>query len=197
MNTKRIDKYQNFAALAHAEPPGAWRISLRRRKSSVLIIAPHGGGIEPGTSELAKTIAGGTYNIYLFEGLKRHNNGDLHITSHRFDAPCARELAAECNIVVGVHGCKGSRSIFVGGLDAPLVARLTRALRAAGFPASHGPKFLAADAGNICNRGKRLRGAQLEITRDIRSRNYHQIALIVGKAIRQYQIASSKLWRAR
>jgi phage replication-related protein YjqB (UPF0714/DUF867 family) len=199
MNTKRVDKYESFAALARAEPPvsGAWRIDLRRRNSSVLIIAPHGGGIEPGTSELAKAIAGDTYNIYLFEGLKRRNNGDLHITSHRFDAPCAREFVAECSIVLGVHGCNGSRSIFVGGLDAPLVARLTRALQAAGFPASHGPKFMAVDAGNICNRGKRLRGAQLEVTRDIRSKNYRQIALIVRNAIRQYQNASSKLWQAR
>ena len=80
------------------------------------------------------------------------------------------------------------------------MARLTRALRAAGFPAAHGPKFLAVGAGNICNRGKRLRGAQLEITRDIRSINCRQTALIVRKAIHQYQNARSVLavtWKAR
>jgi phage replication-related protein YjqB (UPF0714/DUF867 family) len=56
-----------------------------RLGSDVCIIAPHGGKIEKWTSEIATALAGDDYNLYLFEGLKRAKNRDLHITSSRFD----------------------------------------------------------------------------------------------------------------
>ena len=34
-----------------------FRVRVRRSKSDTVIIAPHGGGIEPGTSEIAEAIA--------------------------------------------------------------------------------------------------------------------------------------------
>src|SRR5215207_4035760 len=58
------------------------------------VIAPHGGGIEPGTSELCLAVAGYhpatldatppggvTFDYWMFEGLRRTGNGDLHVTS--------------------------------------------------------------------------------------------------------------------
>jgi poly-gamma-glutamate hydrolase-like protein len=66
------DKYRNFAAL----------------------VAPHGGGIEPGTSELADAIAASDLSFYTFEGLKPSGNTDLHITSTRFDEPMCLTLLA-------------------------------------------------------------------------------------------------------
>jgi phage replication-related protein YjqB (UPF0714/DUF867 family) len=74
----------------------------------VLTIAPHGGRIEPGTSEIAALIAGESYNLHRFEGRKPPGqNAVLHITSHHFDEPRALNLARKCRIVLGIHGCRG------------------------------------------------------------------------------------------
>lgn len=137
--------------------------------SSTLIIAPHGGDIEAGTSELAASVAGDDHNLYCFEGLNTNCFRDLHVTSHRFDDPIVLDLAARAAIVVALHGCKGDRSIFVGGRDGELVALLTGRLVEAGFPArSDNHAFPAINPDNICNRGSRGVGAQLELTRDLR-----------------------------
>jgi phage replication-related protein YjqB (UPF0714/DUF867 family) len=62
------DKYFTFAELAAGEDPSAYRIVSMPRGSAVAIIAPHGGNIEPGTSELARAVAGQELSLYLFEG---------------------------------------------------------------------------------------------------------------------------------
>ena len=164
------DKYANFAELAASEPRAAWAIALVDRPASdVLVIAPHGGSIEPCTSALATAIAGEDYSLYCFEGLKPKDNHELHITSHHFDEPNALTLVAQSSIVLGIHGCKGSKAIYVGGLDGEFVELLTAELKSAGLPAeSTGHKYLAVEHRNICNRGRRKRGAQLEISRDLR-----------------------------
>src|SRR3569833_305770 len=128
------DKYTNFTELKRAEPASAYRIRRSLRPSKVLIIAPHGGRIEPGTSQIAVLIAGETYNLYRFEGLKpRGQNKTLHITSHRFDERKALRLAQKCSIVLGIHGCKGWRSIYVGGRNKQLRADLAATLASAGL----------------------------------------------------------------
>ena len=64
------DKYGSFDELRRAERDGVdFRIRVMRREASVAIIAPHGGRIEPGTSELAEAIAGDDFSLYCFEGL--------------------------------------------------------------------------------------------------------------------------------
>jgi len=169
MRVRKTDKYRNFSALEAAEPKNAWRIRKRVRDPRVLIIAPHGGRIEPGTSPLAARIAGNAYSLYQFEGLKPlGQNGDLHITSHHFDQQDAVAMAEKSSITLGIHGCNGVCAIFVGGLDTALRDDLTIALVQAGFRAtSRGHNFPAAEPNNVCNRGSRG-GAQLEITPDLR-----------------------------
>ena len=44
------------------------------RGSLVAIIAPHGGKIEPGTSEIVRSIAAEDYNFCAFEGIKPAGN---------------------------------------------------------------------------------------------------------------------------
>src|SRR5258706_10595400 len=46
-----------------------FRIRRGKRESSVAIIAPHGGTIEPVTSRLAVATAGRSFSWYCFEGL--------------------------------------------------------------------------------------------------------------------------------
>src|SRR5262245_49530672 len=83
-----VDRYASFAELSAAEPAGSFTISHEERlHSRVIVIAPHGGGIEVLTSEIAREIAGQDFSYYSFAGRKRRNNRDLHITSHRFDEP--------------------------------------------------------------------------------------------------------------
>ena len=84
------DKYRNFAELARSERSGIdYDVLVRRARPAFAIIAPHGGGIEPGTSEIADAVAGLTHSFYTFEGLRTSGNTDLHITSTRYDERCA------------------------------------------------------------------------------------------------------------
>lgn len=187
-----LDKYTSFAVLQASEVAGTdYRVTVMRRdESGVLIIAPHGGSIEIGTSELATLIAGKDYSLFTFDGLKaRGLNRDLHITSHNFDHPDCVALAAGHPVVLGVHGCKGdSTRVYVGGLDTELTAVLTARLIEAGLPASaEGHKYPGRNPRNICNRGARQRGAQLELTSDLRGPSTRSlIASIARGAITDY-----------
>lgn len=164
-------------------------MQIDRPGSRVAIIAPHGGLIEVGTSEIAGLIAGTDYSLFCFEGLKSHgHNRDLHITSHRFDHPECLAMAAEREVVLSVHGCMGRAQIFVGGLDVELAERLSNALAAAGFDViSDGHKYPGRHPLNICNRGLRRMGAQLEITHDLRAPEHREtIARSVRAAIADF-----------
>lgn len=166
------DKYRSFAELSQAERAGVdFRVYVRRTLERVAIIAPHGGKIEPGTSEIAAAIAGHAYSLYCFEGLKRRRNTDLHITSTRFDEPRCLNLVSGCDHIVAVHGCRGRNPrVFLGGRDDDLRDAIRDRLEAAGFRTDfHSNRALqGVDPYNICNRGHRGRGVQLEVTRGLR-----------------------------
>jgi len=186
-----IDKYTSFAELARAEASGTdYRISaLERPESPVVVVAPHGGSIEVGTSELAALIAGDDHSLFAFEGLKPcGRNRDLHITSHRFDHPECVALVGRCAVALGVHGCIGESQIYVGGLDGELAARLAERLVLAGFRVSaEGHRYPGRNPLNICNRGRLGRGAQIEVTRDLRDADARPvIAQAVRAAIAEY-----------
>lgn len=188
------DKYDSYAALATHERRGTdYEIhALERPNAIALIVAPHGGSIEVGTSELASLIAGDEHSLFTFDGLKaRGRNRDLHITSHNFDHPQCLALAARHTVVLGVHGCQGEESqIYVGGLDEPLTSLLASSLSAAGFPVNAtGHRYPGRNPRNICNRGARSRGAQLEFTLDLRtSARRAVIAPIVRAALALYAL---------
>jgi phage replication-related protein YjqB (UPF0714/DUF867 family) len=166
------DKYACFATLAANETAGKdYRVNaLERAGAPILIVAPHGGSIEVGTSELAALIAGSEHSLFTFDGLKpRGRNRDLHITSHNFDHPACLALVSRHCIAIGIHGCKGESQIYVGGRDDALTALLAARLAAAGLPVTaDGHNYPGRNPLNICNRGTRGRGAQLEITSDLR-----------------------------
>ncbi len=171
--SRRPGKYPSYAELARHEVQGRdYRVRVSRRAHSpVLVVAPHGGMIEVGTSEIANSVAGAEHSLFSFEGLKPYGaNRDLHITSHQFDHPDCLAMAARSETVLTVHGCLGDSLIHVGGLDADLAARLARHLRQAGFDVdAASEKYPGRHPLNICNRGSREKGAQLEITFDLRT----------------------------
>ena len=81
------------------------------------ILAPHGGGIEPGTSELCLAVAGYhpaslpqippagvTYDYWMFEGLRDSDNAELHVTSTGCDDGEAVSLCAGSLNALALHG---------------------------------------------------------------------------------------------
>src|SRR5262245_21522323 len=166
------DRYANFAELSQCEREGVdFRICSTRRESGVAIVAPHGGGIEPGSSQIAVAIAGAEHSVYSFEGMKPNGNSDLHITSVNFDEPRCVELVSLSDYVVTVHGLSGkNEAIDVGGLDQALRDSICAHLVSAEFAAQviESGAHAGVDPRNICNRGRRGAGVQLEITRGLR-----------------------------
>ena len=165
--------YTSYADLSAAQRRGHdYDIQIRRRRHSpIAIIAPHGGNIEDGTSEVAKDIAGDDFNLYLFEGIRSwHNYTALHLTSHRFDEPECLALISNCTHVVAIHGCGGEEpSVLLGGLDVELKNQIATALRERQVVAhAAGHRFPATHPNNIVNRGARDRGVQLEIAHPLR-----------------------------
>jgi phage replication-related protein YjqB (UPF0714/DUF867 family) len=169
------DVYDSFAKLAAAETEGVhYRIFKFERPSPVAIVAPHGGLIERGTSEIAAAIAAETFSLYCFEGLERIRGASLHITSTRFDEPRAIRIIEASEVAVGVHGRKNREdhgSVWVGGLDEGLRDAITHALEQAGFAAKavgDGHRLAGRDPTNICNKGRRRAGVQLELPLTLR-----------------------------
>ena len=167
------DTFNSYAELAQHYVRGQdYEISVcYRANSPVAIIAPHGGKIENRTSEIARSIAGDEFNLYLFEGrMKNHNYHSLHLTSHYFDEPECLRLIGLCSIVVAVHGCRGAtEEILLGGRDADLKRRFHRDLLSDGVAVrSKGHNFPALRPDNICNRGMRKKGVQFELTTEFR-----------------------------
>ena len=188
------DRYSGFEELQRHETLNKdYTLSFRNAGSRVTIMAPHGGKIEPRTSDLARRIAGENFNLYCFEGIKEKNNACLHITSHRFDEPGAVRLAAKSEVVVAVHACTGTAGlVHIGGLNKNLGSMIAGELQdgAIGVSRDH-PRFQGTNPANICNRGATGMGVQLEVTRDLR--DDHQKVKAIARAVRaallNYRIA--------
>jgi phage replication-related protein YjqB (UPF0714/DUF867 family) len=171
--SRRDAGYGSYADLANAQLEGAeFNVRVRRRpESPVAIVAPHGGAIEAGTSEIASAVAGADFNLYLFEGMRQSGNyATLHLTSHHFDEPRCLALLAECDHVVAIHGCRGDTpQALLGGLDLALKERICQAIGSAGIVAHLADhEFQAVHPRNICNRGRRGAGVQVELTSALR-----------------------------
>ncbi|GIE89770.1 poly-gamma-glutamate hydrolase family protein [Actinoplanes regularis] len=158
------------------------------------IIAPHGGGIETGTSELCLALAGyhpkdltasgAVYDYWMFEGLRSSGNGELHVTSIHCDDPVALATVAGSRRTVSLHGCKASDAgltdpeavaVLVGGADTALKAALISAYRGIGVTAIDAATVSALDGDdprNIVNRNLRGAGVQLELTTAMRTRMF-------------------------
>jgi phage replication-related protein YjqB (UPF0714/DUF867 family) len=156
------------------------------------IIAPHGGGIEFGTSELCLAIAGYhpatlavtpgtgvTYDYWMFEGLRSSNNSELHVTSTHCDDGVAVSLCAGALNVLALHGCTTSQAglpddaavVLVGGRNATLKRRLLDGFAAAGLGAIDAvdhDELNGDEPTNIANRTLLGMGGHLELTGPLR-----------------------------
>lgn len=189
----------SFQEIANAKTEGVdYKITVKDRNSAIVILAPHGGDIEPGTSEIAATIAGDDLSLYDFQGL-RNTNGhrELHLASHRFDEPRALQLVENAETAIAIHGRRDGDDpsrVWIGGLDSQRCKRTMIELEKSGFGAvvrEPGETLAGTAPSNICNRSKRKAGMQLEIPKALRDRLKDEdmlrseFAKAVNKAIRE------------
>ncbi|CZQ92681.1 Hypothetical protein Tpal_1528 [Trichococcus palustris] len=173
MESTTTDSYANYSELAAAKVEGVdYDILHRDTTSKVAVIAIHGGGIEPGTGELADDIAGMIYDFYAFDGKMSSNNMSLHIEATNFDEPIALALVQNSERTLSIHGFTCSARItYVSGLDKVLVGKVKKILKAAGFKVADAPQELAGiSALNICNKNIPKAGVQIEVSSAQRSK---------------------------
>lgn len=178
-----MDKYSCFRELTHYEKD--FEVDFCDRNSSVTILAPHGGRIEPHTTEIVKLIAGENYNYFCFNGRKEGCNNDLHITSHRYDAKQALMLVKKSITVISVHGCTRDEPIlFLGGLDTHLKNHIAAELKTNNIAVDQSSSaYGGTHNNNICNRGITKKGVQLECSRPLRDSPKNRLTL--ASAIRR------------
>jgi phage replication-related protein YjqB (UPF0714/DUF867 family) len=140
-------------------------------------MAIHGGGIEPGTTQIGDAIAGRAHTFYSFLGIKERENRKLHIESRRFDEPVAQETAVSAETVLTIHGCRETdATVYIGGRDLHLKAAITEALARLDVPVREDPRHPGTQPDNICNRGRSGRGVQLEFSSGIRQRLFSDLS---------------------
>lgn len=171
-----VDKYYNFEELAANETYGVdYTItSILRPPSRVSAIAVHGGGIEIGTTELAREVSGmNAHSFYTFESLKpTGQNEDMHVTSIHFDEPQALYIQDQSDFTISFHGAQGDLpKSLMGGLDIVKRDSMMAALISAGFVAEIASEELNGDnPSNIGNKNRRKMCVQIELTTEQRRR---------------------------
>ncbi|WP_436860900.1 poly-gamma-glutamate hydrolase family protein [Staphylococcus caeli] len=167
------DYYKNFTELkSDTKEHRDWQINAKTTNNKdILVTAIHGGGIEPGTSELAKIISKkGDFNLYSFEGLLKTNNQKLHITSTRFDDPKLIKMTNESNEAVSIHGIQEQKKVvYIGGKDKAMAKSIKKELEKEGFNVEKSPQYVNGDSSNnIINKNDTGSGVQLEISTQYR-----------------------------
>lgn len=169
------DLYASYTDLAASETEG---VDYERRSVPVTdatwcAIAIHGGGIEPGSGEVARAVGAGLMAHYEFAGIKPSGNSDLHVTSTNFDEPTAQGIVTSSRRCLSMHGYSGTAGLAetsIGGLDSAMVARVSSALTRAGFRViTAAQEINGSDAANICNKTTISAGVQVEMSNALRS----------------------------
>lgn len=149
-----------------------WRIDTKTRKNKkILVTAIHGGGIEPGTTEIARRISNvGKYNFFTFEGLRKSNNDQLHITSTHFSEPHLQKMLKDTKETISIHGFSGDDPIvYIGGKNKGMSKAIATQLRRKGFTVKESPENIDAQSSdNFVNKNESNSDVQLELTTALR-----------------------------
>ena len=156
-----------------------------------VILAPHGGGIERGTSELCLAVAGYhpamlpevppaavTYDYWMFEGVRDDDNRFLHVPSIGCDDGMAASLCAGALNALSLHGFEpddpaDEKVVLVGGLNDDLRRLLLEgfkptAIKAVDAGETGNDELDGKDSHNIVNRTLTGTGGQLELSEPLR-----------------------------
>lgn len=167
-------------------------LAQRGGVAKTAVIAPHGGGIETGTSELCLAVAGYhpatlavtppggvTYDYWMFEGLLASGNDALHVASTGCDDGVAVSQCAGSLNALALHGCTtraagqpdGAEVVLVGGRNPTLKQYLLEELDRVDLSAVDAAPICALNGDevtNIANRTLLGMGGQLELTTPLR-----------------------------
>lgn len=163
------DTYSSLAALKQHLGPNAYRLRVSDRHSDITIIAPHGGYIEAGSSALAHKIAGREYNLFDFQGLRRANAHELHVTATKFRDRQLTALLERSIAALSVHGMgtQHHTEIWLGGLNRELKGLVLESLRARGFKVNpDSPMYRGESPNNVVNLAHN-HGVQLELSDEL------------------------------
>ena len=183
-----VDRFTSYTELARTFREGEdFRVIDRDPgRFTWLIMAPHGGKIEKGTSELARAVAADDHGLYLFEGLLPAANRDLHVTSHRFFEERLDALLGKAEFALGIHGCADGdhpETILIGGLGHDHKDRFQACLKEGGFASRISDHRLPGEhPQNTCNRCRSGKGIQLEIPLTLRLRLLDNPKVLEGMA---------------
>lgn len=166
------DRYKDLSELrARLRSGKHFRIRTLDRKSKITVVSPHGGRIEPGSSRLARVIAGDDLNFFDFQGLTRFfpRPVDLHVTSTRFRDEILDRLLAQSLTAVSIHGMgtEGKGQIWIGGLNQEAKSLVAANLVGLGFAVDcDSPKYRGRSPNNFVNFPPQ-KGLQLELSDDV------------------------------
>ncbi|EZI39966.1 poly-gamma-glutamate hydrolase family protein [Staphylococcus haemolyticus] len=167
-----MDKYHSMKELQNETIENEdWEIITEDRDSNVTILAIHGGGIEPATTELARVIANdGQFNYFAFNGMRTKENNELHVTSINYDNDIAMDLVKTSESAITIHGCLGEDEIaYIGGKDNLLKERIVEELSQIGIEVKEAPSHMSGiQDNNIVNCTKNGVGVQIELTSSLR-----------------------------
>ena len=179
-NTK--DKYESFKQLREScEWNKDYSIDMINNNSPISVIAIHGGGVEAGTTEVARALAmKGHYNYYSFIGerngrLDCPGNLELHITSNKFLDTWCLEVVGSSIATISVHGADEIESLcYVGGKNFIHAKFIKDELRLIGVnvPDIIREGLEGYSPLNICNRNMKNMGIQLELSQGLRKQMF-------------------------
>lgn len=102
-----------------------------RLGGNVGILALHGGGIEPGTEQLARYLFEQTgASLYIFSGRLASDNRTLHIPSHLTGvSPRLRRFLEHVDTAISLHGHRRDEcEVYVGGQNRELARRISQGI---------------------------------------------------------------------
>jgi phage replication-related protein YjqB (UPF0714/DUF867 family) len=159
--------------------PAQFAVHTRTNSLRAAIFAQYGGLSEPGTDICAAHIAGDTLSLHTVVSCRAvweaENGENRLVPRHLHNHPDGIALAEICQTVVSIrgrHACHDpSGVVYVDGLDIALIVSLAETLAAARFVVDEGLlQSRAKHPDNICNRGIRRRGVELDISHELMSR---------------------------
>jgi phage replication-related protein YjqB (UPF0714/DUF867 family) len=143
------------------------------------VIAIHGGGIEPGTEEIARYVANRSgASLYVYAGRRAAGNILLHQSSHTINIekrPLAVQFLNHVKIAISIHGHGRKKNrVYTGGLHQNMVQRFVELARPVlsayewiSNPEITPPELRGQSPFNIVNLPPG-RGMQLELPRKLR-----------------------------
>ena len=146
-----------------------YRTKVVDRGAEITVIAPHGGFIEPGSSYIARGVAGDDYNLYDFQGLRRRRATELHVTSTRFRDRKLSDILGHTRTAVSIHsmGDEAAGEIWIGGLNLACKQRICDELTLQGFVVNpNSPRYRGVHRANVVNLAKE-HGVQIELSTDV------------------------------